>query len=43
VTPTEIYCGNSGDSRGVLAKKIGDKITAIEMSVDHKPDNTEEK
>jgi len=43
LTPNEIYCGNAGDSRGVLAKRVGDKIIAIDMSVDHKPDNFEEK
>jgi len=30
--------GNAGDSRAVLAKNLKDKIIAIEMSVDHKPD-----
>jgi serine/threonine protein phosphatase PrpC len=35
--------GNAGDSRSVLGKKVGDKIVAIEMSHDHKPDNPEEK
>ena len=35
--------GNSGDSRAVLAKKSGDKYTALEMSVDHKPDLPTEK
>jgi protein phosphatase 1G len=35
--------GNAGDSRAVLAKKVGDKVVAIDMSVDHKPDNFEER
>ena len=26
-----------------MAKRIGDKLSAIDMSVDHKPDNVEEK
>ncbi len=43
ITPTEIIVGNSGDSRAVLAKKSGDKYTAIEMSIDHKPDLPTEK
>lgn len=43
ITPTEIIVGNSGDSRAVLGKKSGDKITGVEMSVDHKPDLPEEK
>lgn len=43
ITPTEIIVGNSGDSRAVLAKKSGDKYTALEMSVDHKPDLPTEK
>jgi protein phosphatase 1G len=43
ITPTEIYIANAGDSRGVLAKKVNDKVEAIEMSLDHKPDNHEEK
>lgn len=25
ITPTDIYIGNAGDSRAVLAKKTGDK------------------
>lgn len=43
ITPTEIIVSNSGDSRAVLAKIIGDKVIGIEMSVDHKPDLPEEK
>lgn len=43
VTPTEIYVANAGDSRSVLAKRFGDKITAIEMSIDHKPENPDER
>ncbi len=43
ITPTDIFVGNSGDSRAVLAIKKGDKNEAIEMSIDHKPENTLEK
>lgn len=43
ITPTEIIVGNSGDSRAVFAKKNGDKFTAIELSVDHKPELPTEK
>jgi len=43
ITPTDIFVGNSGDSRAVLAVKKGDKLTAVDMSVDHKPDNPSEK
>ena len=43
ITPTDIIVGNAGDSRAVLAKKSGDKYTAIEMSEDHKPELPGEK
>ena len=43
ITPTEIYVGNAGDSRAVLSVKKGDKLQAVDMSVDHKPDNAPEK
>lgn len=26
ITPTEVIVGNAGDSRAVLAKKVGDKV-----------------
>lgn len=39
LTKDEVICANSGDSRGVLAKKG----VAVEMSYDHKPDNADEK
>lgn len=37
-TKDAVICANSGDSRCVLARGA----TALEMSEDHKPDNTEE-
>ena len=43
ITQTDIYVGNSGDSRAVLAKKNGDKYIAVEMSIDHKPELPEER
>lgn len=43
ITPTEIIVGNSGDSRAVLGKKTGNKITGLDLSVDHKPELPEEK
>lgn len=46
ITATEIFVGNSGDSRAVLARKSpipGGKFQSVEMSFDHKPDNPEEK
>lgn len=38
ITPSEIYCSNSGDSRGVLCRDG----KAIPLSEDHKPDNEDE-
>ena len=38
VTPTEIYCSNAGDSRGVLCRDG----KAVPLSDDHKPDNDDE-
>lgn len=38
ITPTEIIVGNSGDSRSVLGVRNGDKLQAIELSEDHKPE-----
>jgi protein phosphatase 2C family protein 2/3 len=35
ITPTEIFCANSGDSRTVLSKN---KV-AMPLSEDHKPDD----
>lgn len=39
ITENEIYCANAGDSRCVLSKDG----SAIEMSYDHKPNNTYER
>jgi len=36
ITPDNLYCANSGDSRAILVTKSG-KI--IELSQDHKPDD----
>lgn len=36
ITPTQIFCANSGDSRAVLGYKDG-KLK--ELSFDHKPEN----
>lgn len=38
VTPTDIYCANAGDSRGVLCRDG----KAVPLSEDHKPDNDDE-
>ena len=38
VTPTEIYCANTGDSRAILGKGT----SVYELSDDHKPDNEDE-
>ena len=46
ITPTDIIVGNSGDSRAVLARKAstsGGKFTAVEMSMDHKPELPDER
>jgi serine/threonine protein phosphatase PrpC len=43
ITATDIIVANSGDSRAVLAVKKGDKLQAVELSVDHKPDLATEK
>lgn len=43
VTKDRIVCGNLGDSRAVLAKMVDGKLTAINLSEDHKPDNAIEK
>lgn len=43
LTKDRIICGNLGDSRAVLAKMVNGKLTAIELSEDHKPENAEEK
>ncbi len=39
ITENEVYCANAGDSRCVLSNNG----TAIEMSIDHKPDMPSEK
>lgn len=38
VTPTEIYCANTGDSRAILTRGT----STFELSDDHKPDNEDE-
>ena len=46
ITPTDIFVGNAGDSRAVLARKpkaAGGKFRCIPMSEDHKPDLAREK
>lgn len=43
ITPTEIYIANAGDSRAVLAVKKSDKLSSLELSVDHKPELAEER
>jgi len=43
ITPDEIIVGNAGDSRAVLARQVGDKLVAVEMSEDHKPELATEK
>ena len=40
ITPNEIYCANAGDSRTVLSRDNG---IAMDLSVDHKPDDPQEK
>ncbi len=37
ITDKEIICGNIGDSRTIAAKLVGGKLTAEDLSVDHKP------
>ena len=39
VTPTEIYCANTGDSRAILGRGAS---AVVDLSKDHKPDNLEE-
>jgi serine/threonine protein phosphatase PrpC len=40
VTPTHIFCGNSGDSRSVLARNVENGgVTHVALSDDHKPEN----
>ena len=39
ITKENIYCANSGDSRAILVKK---GTIVVELSEDHKPDNTNE-
>lgn len=38
VTPNEIYCANTGDSRAILTRGT----STFELSDDHKPDNEDE-
>ena len=41
VTPTEIYCANSGDSRAIVVRKIpgSTSLKAVDLTIDHKPDS----
>lgn len=39
ITPTEIFCANSGDSRTVLSRQKA----AVPLSEDHKPDDVNER
>lgn len=38
MTPTEIYCANTGDSRAILVRGT----SVYDLSDDHKPDNEDE-
>jgi serine/threonine protein phosphatase PrpC len=48
ITNEEVICANIGDSRCVIAEKVGsngdeETYSHIDMSIDHKPDNPIEK
>ena len=45
MTADKYYCANAGDSRAILVKKGSDKkskLKVVELSEDHKPDNSRE-
>lgn len=39
----KLYSCNAGDSRAVLGKKVGEKLVAVPLSSDHKPDRLDER
>jgi serine/threonine protein phosphatase PrpC len=43
VTKDKIIVANAGDSRAVLAKLVNNELTAIDLSIDHKPDLDDER
>ena len=43
VRDRKIHACNVGDSRIIVAREIGGKLTAVDVSIDHKPDLAEEK
>ena len=37
-----LFCANVGDSRAIITKKVGNQLDALALSVDNKPELTEE-